>query len=650
MPTHYESELDKLAATYEAAVNADVKRIKAAVAGASQSSIIGVGTGGSFTVASLWCNLHEAYTGRVSRPATSLELICNPTLAAASPVFLISAEGKNPDIIEALLRARRHSARPIHVLTNRGASPLIESLDGLTGVTRHIFELAEKDGYLATNSLLLDSVLVARAYGELAAKGNLPKSFEELTLGNESLSQWLSTATSFVADAVSRGNLIITYSPLLRPIAADLESKLSEGALLYSQVADLRSLAHGRHLWFADRPQDCAVLALVEPSMGALWDHTSAMLPADIPKLTMRLPGATPGDLISGLVAQMWLVSLIANRKGVDVGRPIVPQFGRDIYYIDLPKFIPRSIDSNDRGEQAKSMALGSSWPSTARPGPIQRAREAFEDSIEQQCFRGIVFDYDGTLSPSQREDTPPPAAILKHLCRLLDAKIVVGIVSGRGGSIREQLRLCMPERTWEHLHLGLYNGGRITTVAGDDSQSEGPSEFLSHAERIVRRLKGLGVPIEYVRTTHPYQVSVRFREGLQSEALWPVIADALRQAGLAVTQMVRSKHSVDILAPGVDKSRLIAELIHHHRLAPYEILAIGDQGAWPGNDFSLLEHKYALSVDSPSRRLDRGWKLCPPHKREVDATVWYLDRIHILDGGKFKLNLSSSGEVAETQ
>src|SRR5882672_11613210 len=124
-PTHYEDELSKLGDTYAWAFKADIQRVKTAIAGASEASIVGVGSGGSFTTASLLCNLHETYTGRVSRPSTPLEIICNPTLAAASPVFLISAEGKNPDIIEALQRARMHSARSIHVITNRAESPLV---------------------------------------------------------------------------------------------------------------------------------------------------------------------------------------------------------------------------------------------------------------------------------------------------------------------------------------------------------------------------------------------------------------------------------------------------------------------------------------------------------------------------------------------
>src|SRR5262245_47353547 len=109
--SHYQTELQQLRATYKAASQADVSALMKAVAGASQASVIGVGSGGSFTVASLLCNLHETFTGRVSRPSTPLEVICNPTLASASPAFFISAEGKNPDIVEALRRARLHSAR-----------------------------------------------------------------------------------------------------------------------------------------------------------------------------------------------------------------------------------------------------------------------------------------------------------------------------------------------------------------------------------------------------------------------------------------------------------------------------------------------------------------------------------------------------------
>jgi hypothetical protein len=85
--------------------------------------------------------------------------------------------------------------------------------------------------------------------------------------------------------------------------------------------------------------------------------------------------------------------------------------------------------------------------------------------------------------------------------------------------------------------------------------------------------------------------------------------------------------------------------MVKHFKIDPYQVLTVGDQGAWPGNDSSLLEHRYSLSVDAPSRRLDRGWKLAPAHKRDVDATLWYLQRIQLQSVGTFVLKLSDTRE-----
>ena len=646
-PSHYQQELQQLAQTYRVALAAPelaITRLKAAIQGASESSVIGVGSGGSFTVASLLCNLHETFTGRVSRPSTPLELICNPTLASASPVFLISAEGKNPDITEALVRARRHSARPVHVLTNRPSSPLMDRATSLNDVTTHVFELTQKDGYLATNSLLMDAVLIARAYDELdQASTNLPNELSELRVGDGSIDDWVAGAQPFVEAAVSRGTLTVIYSPQLRPVAADLESKLSEGALLNVQLADLRSYAHGRHLWLSSRPNDCAVLALTEPSLSGLWERMRALFPSNVPTLTMALPASDPSSLIAGLVAQMHLISAIATLQGKDVGRPTVPQFGRDLYYIDLQAVIPAPQDEPAGSCNSKYDVLGAKWPSPRGQGPVQRALDESLERFASQRFRAILFDYDGTLCSSQRIEHPPQADVLDHLERLVRAGVIVGIASGRGGSIQEHLAASLPIDVLHKVHLGLYNGGWLADASQTVAVNDESSEFLSHVTRIVHRLKRTGVPIERVRSTPPIQVSVRFREGLSTESMWYVVADALRQDGLDPACMVRSKHSVDILAPGYGKSRLVAHVIRELRIDPYQILTVGDQGAWPGNDAALLEHKYSLSVDVPSRRLDRGWKLAPAHKRDVDATLWYLRRVVLESEGLFRLDLTTT-------
>jgi HAD superfamily hydrolase (TIGR01484 family) len=638
--SHYETELDKLPDTYRMAIEADIDRLTMAIAGASDSSVIGVGSGGSFTVASLLCSLHETYTGRVSRPSTPLEIVCSPNLASSSPVFLISAEGKNPDIVEALWRARRHSARSLHILTNRIASPFRECADTLEDIGVHVFELTEKDGYLATNSLLLDAVLVARAYGQLNRDGAaFPATLAGLDLEHGTIDDWLSGAGSFVKQAASRGAVIVTFSPLLRSVAADLESKLSEAALLHCQLADLRSFAHGRHLWLAERPNDCVVLALIEPTLRSLWEATTAVLPTSVPTLTMPFSGTKPRDLLAGLVAQMRLIGAIAQQVGRDPARPNVPSFGRELHYVDLTGLIAAPTELSDGGEYSKYEVLGARWPALERRGPMRRALQNFLSTLQQQVFRAIVFDYDGTLCNSHPNDLPPPRSVIAQLRRLLDDNIVVGIATGRGGSIQDRLRESLPEALWSRVRIGLYNCGWMGDLATVIPDQTATSEFLSHVTRIVGRLKTLGVPIERIRATHPHQVSVRLRGGASAEKNWFVIADALRQAGLDVSKVVYSKHSVDILNDNVSKSHLIANIIQDARIHPHEILTMGDQGAWPGNDASLLEHRFSLSVDVPSRRLDRGWRLAPSHKRNVDAALWYLERIRVVEDGKFKFD-----------
>lgn len=643
MTTQYDQELARLDETYVDAIQINVSGLKKAFTDASEESVIAVGSGGSFTIASLICSLHEKYTGRLSRSSTPLELIWNPTLAASSPVFLVSAEGKNPDILEALHRARLHSSREIHIITNRASTPLIERAQQLTDISIHHFPLSAKDGYLATNSLLLDAVLVARAYAELdGAKDSFPASMAELKLRTQSVEDWTDGIEHFARETVARKGIIIVHSPLMKPVAADLESKLSEAALLYCQVVDLRSFAHGRHLWLADRAADCTILALVDASLQSLWESTRSLLPHDFPIQAMEFPGVEPVDILTGFVGEMKFVAAIAKAIEKDVGRANVPNFGRELHYLDYSSLIAPPTVENAHEQRSKYDVLGAKWPSPKYLGKIERAAEDFKQILETRRFKAIVFDYDGTLCRSQKTDDAPSDPILCHLRNLIDKGITIGIASGRGGSVLECLQRKLDKTYWPKVQLGLYNGGWLGHVGCDspNADARATSEFLSHVMRIVGRLKDCGVPIEAIKATHPYQVSVRFRDGVRPETMWFVISDALRQAGLDLMRVVHSKHSVDILEAGVNKSHLIAEIIKQSKMDPYEILTMGDQGAWPGNDASLLEHRFSVSVDVPSRRLDRGWKFGPHHRRDVDAALWYLDRITTFNDGTFQLAL----------
>lgn len=633
MPSPFLEELAKSDATLAAARGAEIDGLKVAVQEASQQSLIAIGSGGSFTVSTFLSTFHEALTGRVSRAATPLELICNPTIASTSPIFIVSAEGKNPDILEALRRARLSGSRTIHVITNRDESPLIHEIERLSDVSAHVFALTDKDGYLATNSLLMDASLVARVYGELDGEADIiPRDTTGFAVGDQSLSDWLAELPDFAAEAARRKGLLVLFSPQLRPIAIDLESKLSESALAFCQLADFRSFAHGRHLWLTQREKECSLLVLTEPRVRGLWEDMRDMVPLGLPILEMGLASASPKDLIAGLAAQMHLVGAIADAQSRDIARPHVGPLGRQLHYADLSSLIPaHRPDPNLRGEVSKYEALGSFWPARRARGNVRRSLVAYEKTLSERRFRAIVFDYDGTICSSTRRNLPPSQEILAHLARILRAGIKVGVASGRGSTVRRHLLDHLPPELHADVHLGLYNGGWVAPLADEIALSGETPELLLHCKRLMEGLRDIGVPVEVAKVSAPYQVSVRFAQGVSTESIWYVVEDALRQAGLPGVSVVRSKHSIDILGKGVSKSNLVSEIVRVFKIDPYQILTVGDLGAWPGNDYSLLEHRYSLSVDLPSRRLDRGWKLAPHHARDVDATLWYLDRM-ILD------------------
>lgn len=646
----YAAELESLAGIIKAAGDIDISELARSIEAASTASILGVGSGGSYSVAAFLCHLHELFTGRLSRAGTPLEIICNPTLAAESPVFIVSSEGKNPDVVEALNRVRSWTARPVHIITNRTTSPLTVEAAANPDVRLHMFPLPDKDGYLATRSLILNAVQIARSYLHLDGRTHaVPEELLKVT-GQDSLARsWLND-NSLIDTIAQRQSVIVVHSPLLRPIAIDLESKLAESALLHCQLADLRSFAHGRHQWLASRAEDTAIVALIEPTLDQLWVKTQALLPKSFPILSLSLPNADPWHLIVGLIAQMYFVGAVAERRKVDPARPPIGTFARDLHYMPLTNAIPQSAPPNDLGTTNKRLALGTRWPARPRSGAMRRAVKSFIEDLSGHPFRAVIFDYDGTLCGASQRTEPLSAGVVRHLTRLSEHGVVIGIASGRGGSVIESLQASIPPSLWPKFYIGLYNGGYAATL--DEAKRDLPNlpfdEFLGHVTRILHRLDELGLPIEAIRPTHPYQVSLRFKEGVSTDQMWFVISDFLRQAGIRLSGVVRSSHSIDILADGVSKSRLIAGLIEHFRMDPYELLAMGDKGSWPGNDFDILEHRYSLSVDTPSRRLDRGWNIAPPYKRFVDAAIWYMDRFKLGDSGRFEVTVNDLvGEIA---
>jgi hypothetical protein len=90
----------------------------------------------------------------------------------------------------------------------------------------------------------------------------------------------------------------------------------------------------------------------------------------------------------------------------------------------------------------------------------------------------------------------------------------------------------------------------------------------------------------------------------------------------------------MDVLAPGVRKRTVLNHIAAMlGKEVTSQVLCIGDRGQWPGNDFSLLDDPYALSVDEVSQDPATCWNLAPAGSRGAQACLQYLRKIKCAAG-----------------
>jgi len=634
----YATELGLLDATYQMAIAANIAGLVEATDNLRRFPLYVVGSGGSLSACVLAAQLHEQIARLPARALTPLEFLHLPKQQNAG-VLLISAGGRNPDILAAARFAVESEYEFVVALCSTANSPLASSLSGSRDAT--VFEFvgpSVKDGFLATNSLIQSAVLLARAYG-----AKLPDELPSL-LEVQTRSRDLATA-----EILDLPNVIALAHGWCRPAAVDLESKWAESGFGTVSLTDARNFAHGRHVGLSLRREETAVVVFsmgdrdkvshfTMDSLGGVEGLRSRCIPLD------GVAGAI--DLLVKVIA---LTGAVGRYRGTDPGRPKVPAFGRALYHYSL-----------SRGEGTPKRALGGQevwiqrkvtpvlWQLASSPTRDAWRAEfnAWLIKAEAKQIGAVILDYDGTLCEAAERYGRPSPAIGAALTKLVDQGLVVGIATGRGKSVLKAIRDAVPDRIWSSFVIGMYNGGVIQHLNESVEGNNPVDEAIGIATSALADSSALAAIADV--QVRPTQITAYGRKPLPNGMLRKLVVEALLLAGVHPdVEIHASTHSVDIVPKRISKLLVVEAVtrkLSNGTNSCSEVMTIGDQGQLNGNDAAFLARPLGLSVDQVSSVFSGCWNVAPPAAKRTDALLGYLANLVPDSRGRFTWSARPSG------
>jgi hypothetical protein len=394
----YADEVAYIPEAYEWAFKQDIKKLKSTISRISAQPLISVGSGGSFTAAYFQSFLHESITGKLSTACTPYQLLSKFNVIRNVGVSVLSAEGKNKDVLGSFKYLLSTEPQDLMALTLMPDSPL----NALASESYYASSLAYampwgKDGYLATNSLISTCVLLYRAY-QACFSNSLPDCPDNVHSLLDECIELNETARDQFFERLdnTRGTNFLIITGLSGQIAGvDLESRISESGLGTCQVVDFRSFAHGRHLWTSKNKTNTAAIVLWQEDEKRLLENFEKTVPISTPILSIKLKGRDYLKQLASTVLSVQLVKALGDRYGVDPGQPEVSTSGRKIYELDAFKDSSKLIMVKD-AEWAVIRKFGGAhnYGEKVKTDFL----EAYANYIVQLTstkFGAIVFDYD---------------------------------------------------------------------------------------------------------------------------------------------------------------------------------------------------------------------------------------------------------------
>lgn len=616
MGKNYRKELDGLSVIYDSAMDANVDVLTKFLSKYQNNCLFGIGSGGSYSVAAAFEYLCIK-AGFIAQRLTPLELGQLQYQLSTSAAVLFTAGGSNNDSKNAYRYIAELEPEGVLTCCMRLNAP-IKKIQR-ENIHNYYFEYSmpvAKDGYLAVESLISSIVLMIRAFQCVVNDKFFSLSREK---------QW--NVHEFdkrtIREVLERESIFILYGGITMPAAIDLESKFSEVSLGNTQLVDFRNFAHGRHYWLSDRRLTTSIIVLAGKSEKKLVDKTLKLLPEDIPVLRVDVDDNTVEGLIEALYYCFEIVDEASIIRNLDPGKPHIEEFGKKLYHLnyDIGKnccMVTRRKDTIEMAAYRKAMKQqGIGIEEYRKYGRI------YWDNLLNRSFKGIVFDYDGTLHDKNTISKTEERLFVK-LNELLENNIIICIATGRGKSVRKELQNKIARKFWNQVVIAYYNGGVIGSLDDDTKPNKNAVKMPKVFNEIISELSLPNIE------QNPYQLTLIKDELNMTSIEFQLLKEKILD--VKDVRIMETNHSIDIIPLSSSKRNIFKK----YNLEDF--LEIGDSGNYGGNDYELLSGENGLSVDYVSRNFRNCWNYALPGMRNLEATEYYLEMIEVQENGRFCL------------
>lgn len=620
----FNSELEKLQDTIRWAERQDVTELRSFFSVNAGTPMICIGSGGSFSAASYAAMLYKQMCG-LAVPMTPLAFdTSSDAIIQDSKLLFFSASGRNKDFLIAFQRGLEVGCGDMAGVCLRESSKLDAIIEKCNpDFKKHTFPIPTvKDGFLATNSLVAFFVLMYRCFFDAKPSKHI---------GNG-----IGYALNHSFDFFKIDNFIVLHSNLSEPVAVDLESKFSEAALGSVLMADYRNFGHGRHQWFDKKGGNSCIVALINDNDRELAEKTLGKMPEDVHMVRIESGLKTPLATIDLLLKSFQFVSAIGTQRGIDPGRPGVPDYGTELYHLNFAKLIKDESIAQPPKDLAisRKLRLGSkALIPDQEYKAYSKAYDAFIERLGNKVFDLLALDYDGTICNVDRNARWKEAleeSIARQINKLLEMGIRIAVMTGRGDSMHELLRNSINKEYWSQVYLGCYNGAVIVPLTDDTSSIEAVKNAPLDEQLVTlqNELERYHFKPEKLKK-YSTQLSLSCTD---KQKAYEICNEIILSNKLDRLHIWSSSHSMDIVVSTKASKTAVKQISE-------DVLVIGDRGDYEGNDFEMLSLPYSLSVDGVSRNPNSCWNLAPKDLRGLDVVKYYLRKIKATKNG-FKIVL----------